>query len=153
MVRPEPLYDDYDPVTYEGVNAADSYEKLVAYLADETMPFPIDEQRLRSHYDVIEGYPTYMRICDLLEEIYKNPPRDYPFSEGYKPHFNAVKFIALWVFSVMRTLHIDPHWFDFLGRKLTDTVERMINYNLKARVSKKDLRALVDRIKACIETA
>ena len=150
VVRPEPLYDDYDPVTYEGVNAADSYEKLVAYLADENMPFPIDEQRLRSHYDVIEGYPTYMRICDLLEEVYKNPPRDYPFSEGYKPHFNAVKFIALWVFSVMRTLHINPHWFDFLGRKLTDTVERMINYNLKARVSKKDLRALIDRMKACI---
>lgn len=150
VIRPEPLYDDYDPVIYEGVDAADSYEKLNAYLASPDDSFPIDVERLKQHYDVIEGYPSYRRICDLLEEVYKNPPRDYPFSEGYRPHFNLIKFIALWVFSVMRFLHIDPHWFDFLGKKLTDTVERMINYNKKARVSPDDLEKLIASMSSCL---
>ena len=151
VIRPERLYDDYDPVTYENCTAADSYEKLNAYVNDPNMDFPIDIPTLKSHYDVIEGYPSYMRICDLLEEVYKNPPRDHPFSEGYKPHFNGIKFIALWVFSVMRFFHINPHWFDFLGKKLTDTTGRMINYHAKAHVDKQDLDRLVAQMRSCIE--
>ena len=151
VIRPERLYDDYDPVTYEGCNAADSYEKLNEYVTNPTMEFPIDVPLLKSHYDVIDGYPSYMRICDLLEEVYKDPPRDHPFSEGYKPHFNFIKFIALWVFSVMRFLHINPHWFDFLGKKLTDTTERMINYHAKAHVDPDDLEKLIGQMSECIE--
>lgn len=150
VIRPEPLYDDYDPVIYEGVDAADSYEKLNAYLSHPGNSFPIDVERLKQHYDVVEGYPSYRRICDLLEEVYRDPPRDHPFSEGYRPHFNLIKFIALWIFSVMRFLHIDPHWFDFLGKKLTDTVERMINYNKKARVSPEELEQLIASMSSCL---
>ena len=150
VIRPEPLYDDYDPVTYAGVHAADSYEKLLDYIRHPSDEFPIDVPLLKSHYDVDPERPAYQRICDLLEEVYREEPRDEPFSSAFHPHFNWLKFFALWVFSVMRFFHINPHWFDFLGKKLTDTTERMMNYHAKAHVSNQDLRALIDRMKTCI---
>lgn len=153
VVRPEPLFDDYDPVTYEGVSAADSYEKLKVALAAEDIPFPIDEEGLKSHYDVDYDYPAYMRICDLLEWTIKNPPRDFPFSEGYKPRFNLLKFIALFCFKAMNTLCIDPNWFFFLGKRFTSSVKRYMGYYSKARLSKKQIRAKVDELRGYIDRA
>lgn len=147
VVRPEQLFDDYDPVTYEGVDAIDSYEKLVDGLALNTIPFPIDERQMTDHYDVDPDYPAYMRICDLLEWTHKNPPRDYPFSQGYKPRFNLLKFFVLIGLHIMITLHINPHWFDFLGKKFTNQTERLMDYYRKAYVSKKDIRKKINELK------
>jgi hypothetical protein len=63
-------------------------------MAQPNPPFPIAR-------DVIEGYfdpspaPAYKRMADLLEEVYKNPPRDEPMGSGFTPHFNLLKFCAL----------------------------------------------------------
>ena len=154
VVRPEPLHDDYDPVTYEGCRAADSYEKMAEAFATDDPPFPVDEERLKSHYDVDPDYPAYMRICDLLEETYKNPPRDVPFSEGYKPHFNFVKFIVLFCLKAMNVLHIKPHAFDrLLGKKVTDMTERLMGYYSKAAVSKADTEAKINELRTFIDAA
>jgi surface carbohydrate biosynthesis protein len=150
VVRPEPLYEDYDPVTYEGVDAIDSYARLVADLARETHPFPIDEAQMALHYDVDFDRPAYMRICDLLEWTYHNPPRDYPFSAGYTPRFNALKFLVLLGLHLMIGLRINPHWFDFLGKNFTNQTERLMDYYRKAYVSKKDIRAKIDELKGYI---
>lgn len=150
VVRPEPLYDDYDPITYEGVDAVDSYEKLVAALAQKKLPFPIDAAQMADHYDIDPDYPAYMRICDLLEWTYKNPPRDYPFSSGYMPRFNWLKFFVLIGLHLMIALRIDPHWFDFLGKNFTDRTERLMDYYRKAYVSKKDTRKKIEQLKGYI---
>ena len=34
-------------------------------------------------------------MADLLEDVYKNPPRDEPMGDGFTPHFNKLKFCAL----------------------------------------------------------
>ena len=34
-------------------------------------------------------------MTDLLEDVYKNPPRDEPMGDGFTPHFNKLKFCAL----------------------------------------------------------
>lgn len=152
VLRPEPLFDDYDPVTYEGVDAIDNYERLEAELQKNEFPFPIDEGQMRDHYDVDPDYPAYMRIADLLEQTLKEEPRDYPFSEGYKPHFNLLKFVVLIGLHIMRALHINPHWFDFLGKGFTDQTERLIGYYTKAYVSpaqiaakKAEMRSYIDK--------
>ncbi|MEA4911724.1 MAG: surface carbohydrate biosynthesis protein [Oscillospiraceae bacterium] len=153
VLRPEPLHDDYDPVTYEGCAAIDNYDDLKAALGQKNISFPIDEARLRAHYDVDPDYPAYMRVADLLERTLKNPPRDLPFSAGYAPRFNAVKFFALFALKAMNTLHINPHWFDFLGKKLTDQTERLMNYYKKARVGKRAVRAKTDELRRFIDAA
>lgn len=153
VVRPEPLHDDYDPVTYEDCRAVDSYDKLTAALAAGDPPFPIDDRRMRAHYDVDEDYPAFMRICDLLEDTLKNPPRDLPFSAGYSPRVNVVKFFALLGLRLMNDLHIDPHKFDFLGRNFTAQTERLMNYYKKAAVTKAQFRAKVDELRGYIDRA
>ena len=35
-------------------------------------------------------------MADLLETVYKEPPRDAPMGEGFTPHFNLLKYCALW---------------------------------------------------------
>ncbi len=151
VVRPEPLFDDYDPVTYENCRAADSYEKLAEALRADDCPFPIDESQMQEHYDVDPGRPAYKRICDLLEETYKNPPRDLPFSEGYTPRFNCLKFFVLIGLHLMNGLHINPHWFDFRGKSFTDPTERLIGYSKKAYVPKREMRAKVKELRGYID--
>ncbi|MEA5051613.1 MAG: surface carbohydrate biosynthesis protein [Oscillospiraceae bacterium] len=153
VLRPEPLHDDYDPVTYEGCDAIADYDALKAALARDKVDFPIDEARLRAHYDVDPEYPAYMRVADLLEWTLKNPPRDLPFSQGYTPRFNAAKFFVLFALKAMNTLHVNPHWFDFLSKKLTDQTERLMNYYKKARVSKRAVRAKTDELRGYIDAA
>ncbi len=153
VLRPEPLYDDYDPVTYAGVDAIDSYERLAEALTHDEFPFPIEESQMRDHYDVDPDYPAYMRVADLLEQTLREPPRDHPFSEGYKPHFNLLKFVVLIGLHLMNGLHINPHWFDFLGRGFTDQTERLIGYYKKAYLSKKTIRAKIDEMRGYIDRA
>ncbi|MEG2083569.1 MAG: hypothetical protein RRY38_03095, partial [Oscillospiraceae bacterium] len=40
ILRPEPLFDDYDPVNYEGCAAVDSFDGLVTALNAADTPFP-----------------------------------------------------------------------------------------------------------------
>ncbi|MEG1809657.1 MAG: hypothetical protein RR244_07385 [Oscillospiraceae bacterium] len=151
ILRPEPLFDDYDPVNYEGCAAVDSFDGLVTALNAADTPFPIDERQMKSHYDVDLNRPAYVRICDLLEETLKNPPRDLPFSQGYAPHFNFAKFIALFGLRIMNALRINPHWFDFLlGKKTTDMTERLMGYYKKAYVDKSTVRSKIDELKGYI---
>jgi hypothetical protein len=128
----------------------DSYQKLTATLIQKDHPFPIDERMIKRHYDVDHSYPAYMRICDLLEWTRNNPPRDMPFSEGYKPRFNVVKFFVLIGLHIMIGLRINPRWFDFLGKKFTARTERLMDYYRKAYVSKKDIRNKVEQLKRYI---
>ncbi len=151
VIRPEPLHDDYDPVIYEGVDAVDSYERMAAALSSDSPAFPIDRERLCSHYDVDPGRPAFMRICDLLEQTLKEPPRDRPF-EGFKPRFNALKFFVLLALRVMNGLKINPHSFEWLaGRGVADRVERLMGYFSKAYVPKKQVRAKIDELRGYID--
>lgn len=143
VVRPEPLFDDYDPVVYEGVDAADSYEKLSAALAQSELPFPVSAALLERHYDFIEGRPAYMRVADLLEWTYKNPPRDTPFGEGYTPRKNVLKFFVLIGLHILYRLRIPPNAFFFLGKKFVAQLTRLLGYIKKADVPKKDIEALI----------
>ncbi|MDO4566036.1 MAG: hypothetical protein Q4B42_01775 [Oscillospiraceae bacterium] len=152
VLRPEPLHSDYDPVIYENCAAKTSYEELAAALDEKELPFPIDEERMKSYFDIEPDYPSYMRICDLLEQTIMNPPRDLPFSEGYTPRFNALKFAVLFCLRIMNALHINPHWFSFIiGEKAAAMTERLMGYFAKAYVPKRKIREKVAELSKYIE--
>ena len=94
ILRPVPIEHEYDPVIYKDAHYVTRYDEFAAAMAEPEPPFPIAK-------DVIEGYfdpgetPAYKRMADLLEDVYKNPPRDEPMGDGFTPHFNKLKFCAL----------------------------------------------------------
>lgn len=151
VIRPEPLYSDYDPVIYESCDAVDNYEELISRFDKEFLPFPINGEIIEEHYDFDIKKPAYIRICDLLEDVYKNPPRDFPFSEGYKPRFNLLKFIILPILNLMVTLKIKPKYFSFLfGKNFIDKSERMLGYIEKSRISKKEIERKIEQFRKYI---
>ncbi len=99
ILRPQPIEHEYDPVIYKGAEYITGYAAFAAALdaqrAGGAAPaFPIEKS-------VIEGYfdpgprPAYRRMADLLEEVYRDPPRDTPMGPGFKAHFNLLKYLAL----------------------------------------------------------
>ena len=63
-------------------------------MQDPNPPFPIAREVIEGYFDP-SPRPAYLRMADLLEEVYQNPPRDHPMGEGFTPHFNLLKFVAL----------------------------------------------------------
>ncbi|MCL2539423.1 MAG: hypothetical protein FWE66_03705 [Oscillospiraceae bacterium] len=152
ILRPEPLYEDYDPVVYEGCDAVASYESLLFAFDNPSKPFPVDGALLESHYSLIEDYPSYKRIADLCEDVYKNEPRDLPFSEGYVPRFNLLKFIALFCLNLMVTLRIKPEWFaPLFGKRFTSYAARLTGYIEKSRVKKRAVEAKIEELGGFLE--
>lgn len=94
ILRPVPIEHEYDPVIYKDAHYVTSYPEFAAAMAQPNPPFPIAR-------DVIEGYfdpspaPAYKRMADLLEEVYKNPPRDEPMGPGLTPPLQPAQVRAL----------------------------------------------------------
>ncbi len=94
ILRPVPIEHEYDPGHLQGRPLRDVLRRVRRRHGQPEPPFPIAR-------DVIEGYfdpretPAYKRMADLLEDVYKNPPRDEPMGAGFTPHFNLLKFCAL----------------------------------------------------------
>ncbi len=149
VIRPEPIFDDYDPVTFEGVNAVENFEQLETAISSKEIQFPIDKEMLLSHYDNGDGF-AYIRIADLLEQTLKQPPQDLPFSKGYKPRKNVVKFFALIGLNLFVTLKINPKWFSFLGQNFVQSLSRFMGYISKSRVSKKRINDMKQTMKGLI---
>ena len=144
ILRPEPLYSDYDPVIYEGCDAVSSYDELLSSFDRGITSFPIEPSLIEEHYSFIPNMPAYMRVADLSESVYLNEPSELPFSEGFKPRFNLLKFFVLFFLNLMVTLRIDPLKFRFLfGRKFCEQAARLVGYIKKGRVSKKEIERLV----------
>jgi len=147
VLRPEPLYDDYDPVVYENCDEVSSYEILIERFDDPSKNFPLNEALIESHYSFISNYPSYMRIADLCEDVYKNNPRGLPFSDGYIPRFSLLKLAALAGLNLMATLRIKPEWFaPVFGKRFTGYAARLIGYIEKSRVKRGAVEAKITEL-------
>ncbi len=146
VVRPEPIFDDYDPVTFEGVSAVQNYGQLETAISSKNPSFPIDKQMLLSHYDNDESF-AYLRIADLLEQTLKNEPVDLPFSKGYKPRKNILKFFVFIGLNLFVTLKINPLWFSFLGQNFVTSLSRFMGYISKSRLDKKQIADMKQTMK------
>ena len=95
ILRPVPIEHEYDPVIYKGADHITDYAAFAAAAdAPDSAPFPIAKEVIEGYFDRSDT-PAYVRMADLLEDVYKNPPRDQPFSPPFRPHFNLLKFCAL----------------------------------------------------------
>ena len=145
ILRPVPIEHEYDPVIYAGAKYVTNYEDFAAAMAEDEPPFPIAKEVIEGYFDP-SPVPAYKRMADLLEQVYKEPPRDAPMGEGFTPHFNWLKFFALWGVHILFALRLPPKKVFFFHKGLADFAQRIYGYVEKAYVPKADVKAMEARI-------
>ena len=150
VLRPFPIEWEYDPVTYLGCKAASTYDEFLQQtnimLSGAQPEFPIDPALMAQHYS-FTIYPSYKRIADALEQVYKNEPISKPFEfPGYKPRFSWVKYFSLIGLHVMAAINLDPAKFKAVSPKLAEWAGRIYGHIKKTRVPKAEAAAWQKRI-------
>lgn len=145
ILRPQPIEHEFDPVIYAGARYVTDYESFAAAAAQPDAPFPIAREMIEGYFDKSET-PAYLRMADLLEEVYCNPPRDMPFSPPLRPHFNLLKFCALLGVHTMYAVKLHPRVFAKICPPFARFAGRIYGYIEKAHISKQDVQAMEARI-------
>ena len=150
ILRPVPIEHEYDPVIYKDAHYVTSYPEFAAAMAQPNPPFPIAR-------DVIEGYfapslaPAYKRMADLLEEVYKNPPRDEPMGPGFTPHFNLLKFCALAGVHMLYRHKWEPKRVFAFCPPLANFAQRIYGYVDKAYIPPEEIQRMEARIRPYVK--
>ena len=90
-------------------------------------------------------------MADLLEQVYKEPPRDKPMGEGFTPHFNWLKFFALWGVHILFFFRLEPKKVFFFHKGLADFAQRIYGYVEKAYVPRAEARRMEERIRPFVK--
>ncbi|MDL2325018.1 hypothetical protein LJC61_07745 [Ruminococcaceae bacterium OttesenSCG-928-A16] len=150
VLRPSPIPHEFDPVIYKNATTITNYDDFAAAAGQPGGAFPIAPA-------VIEGYfnnnttPAHKQMADLLEDVHKNPPRDTPFSAGYKPHFNWLKFFALWGVHILHALRFNPQKLHKIAPGFATFAGRIYGYIEKAAVPKKQAAAMRAKIQQFLQ--
>ena len=150
ILRPVPIEHEYDPVIYKGGRYLTTYEEFAAGMGEENPEFPIPKEVIEGYFDP-SPRPAYLRMADLLEEVYTQPPRDEPMGPGFTPHFNWLKFFALWGVHLLFALRLEPKKVFFFHKGLADFAQRIYGYVEKAHVTPDQVRAMEERIRPFVE--
>lgn len=150
ILRPVPIEHEYDPVIYKDAAYVTNYDEFEAAMEDEDPPFPIAREMIEGYFDP-SPVPAYKRMCDLLEQVYQNPPRDTPMGEGYTPHFNLLKFAALWGVHILHFFKLEPKKVFFFHKGLADFAQRIYGYVEKAYVTPAEVKRMEDKIRLYVK--
>ena len=150
ILRPQPIEHEYDPVIYKDAHYVTSYDEFVAAMQQSNPPFPIAQEVIEGYFDP-NPRPAYLRMADLLEEVYREPPRDHPMDDGFTPHFNWLKFFALLGVHGLFALRLPPKKVFFFHKGLADFAQRIYGYIEKAYVSPQQIKAMEDKIRPFVQ--
>ena len=150
ILRPVPIEHEYDPVIYKGADFITDYDAFVAAMAAPQPPFPIQKEVIEGYFDPGDT-PAYRRMADLLEDVYKNPPRDTPMGEGFTPHFNLIKFLALWGVHRLYDHGKEPKKVFAFCPPLADFAQRIYGYVDKAYIAPEEIARMTGRIRPYIK--
>ena len=150
ILRPVPIEHEYDPVIYKDAHYVTSYDAFAAAMAEPEPPFPIAREVIEGYFDPSET-PAYKRMADLLEDVYKNPPRDEPMGAGFTPHFNKLKFCALAGVHFLYKHGWEPKKVFAFCPPLADFAQRIYGYVDKAHVTPEQVEAMTQRIRPFVK--
>lgn len=146
ILRPVPIEHKYDPVIYKGARYVTSYEEFCTAMAQSDPPFPIRREVIEGYFDP-SPRPAYLRMADLLEQVYREPPRDHPMGEGFTPHFNWLKYFALWGVHFLYRRRWEPRRVFAWCPPLAGFAQRIYGYVDKAHLEPEEIRAMTERIR------
>ena len=146
ILRPVPIEHEYDPVIYKGARYVTSYEEFCTAMAQSDPPFPIRREVIEGYFDP-SPRPAYLRMADLLEQVYREPPRDHPMGEGFTPHFNWLKYFALWGVHFLYRRRWEPRRVFAWCPPLAGFAQRIYGYVDKAHLEPEEIRAMTEHIR------
>ena len=146
ILRPVPIEHEYDPVIYKGARYVTSYEEFCTAMAQSDPLFPIRREVIEGYFDP-SPRPAYLRMADLLEQVYREPPRDHPMGEGFTPHFNWLKYFALWGVHFLYRRRWEPRRVFAWCPPLAGFAQRIYGYVDKAHLEPEEIRAMTERIR------
>lgn len=150
ILRPSPIPHEFDPVIYRGASYIESYDGFCSAISSPQQAFPIAPAVLEGYFD--NGpQPAYVRTADLLEDIYKNPPRDTPFGPGYTPHFNWLKYFALIGVHMLYAIRFNPQRLQKVLPRFADFAGRIYGYIDKAYVPRQQAEKMRQKIKPFVK--
>ena len=123
---------------------------FAAAMQQDDPPFPIAREVIEGYFDPSET-PAYIRMADLLEDVYKNPPRDEPMGEGFTPHFNLLKFCALAGVHFLYRRGWEPKKVFAFCPPLANFAQRIYGYVDKAHVTPEQVEAMTARIRPYVK--
>lgn len=150
ILRPQPIEHEYDPVIYKDAHYVTSYDEFVAAMQQSNPPFPIAQEVIEGYFDP-NPRPAYLRMADLLEEVYREPPRDHPMDDGFTPHFNWLKFFALWGVHLLYRHRWEPRKLFAFCPPLANFAQRIYGYVDKAHVTPSEVEAMTERIRPYLQ--
>lgn len=154
ILRPQPIEHEYDPVIYKGAEYITDYAAFAAALdraaVGEAPPFPIKKEVIEGYFDP-SPLPAYKRMADLLEDVYKNPPRDTPMGPGFTPHFNLLKCIALTGVHWLYRHKWEPKRVFALCPPLANFAQRIYGYVDKAHLEPAEIARMEARIRPFVK--
>ena len=150
ILRPVPIEHEYDPVIYKDARYITTYADFAAAMQQDDPPFPIAREVIEGYFDPSET-PAYIRMADLLEDVYKNPPRDEPMGEGFTPHFNLLKFCALAGVHFLYRRGWEPKKVFAFCPPLANFAQRIYGYVDKAHVTPEQVEAMTARIRPYVK--
>ena len=149
ILRPVPIEHEYDPVIYRNAacltDCAAFSAAADAWQTWSETPFPIAREVIEGYFDS-GAEPAYLRMADLLEQVWKEPPRAQPFSPPFHPHFNLLKFCALAGVHLMYAVKFDPKRLAGIAPGFAATASRIYGYIDKAHIDKAQVRAMEEKI-------
>ncbi len=145
ILRPHEIESDFDPVIYKDAHYIKTYEEFEKAANSNNAVFPIQKEIIEGYFDKSD-VPSYIRMADLLEEVYKNPPRDKVFSPSFKPKFNFIKYCALLGIHAMYKIKLHPDKFAKICPPFAKFAGRIYGYIDKAYISEEDVQKLHKRI-------
>ena len=146
ILRPVPIEHEYDPVIYKDARYVTGYEQFCAAMAEPEPPFPIAREVIEGYFDP-SPVPAYRRMADLLEQVYREPPRDTPMGQGFTPHFNALKCAALAGVHWLYRHHREPKRVFRFCPPLAEFAQRIYGYVDKAHITPEQIAAMTERIR------
>lgn len=149
ILRPSPIPHEFDPVIYKEASYITSYAAFEV-VANSQNEFPISSAVLEGYFDS-SSTPAYKRMADLLEDVYKNPPRDTPFDADFIPSFNWLKYFALVGVHIFHFFRFNPTRLQKVAPRFADFAGRIYGYIDKASISKQQIEALRTRIKPFVK--
>lgn len=150
VLRPISLSKDTQNVEiYKDIKPITTYEKMLEEIDNPSEEFPIQESVIREHY-LVDETPSYIKVCDLLEEVLKTSKYDLP---GYS------KSIIRDIYDFLQVLFVDTIISVFHLQKLCTRVpvkrlkNRFNNYfkNKHEFYSKEELKNVTDKLKKIIK--
>ncbi len=91
ILRPIELPFDYDMENYNGADVISDYSEFEKSLNSE-LDFPINKETLEAYYHIDPECPSYIKICDVLEEIYNDDSYTMNCPHGVRTEASIKKF-------------------------------------------------------------